>query len=85
MSVESPKAIETRRATVADDARHAAPRDRDVVGAGDAVDAATRSRRTDGFNRIASPRRTARKPAAAARIAQVGRKIQRLFDTATKA
>ncbi len=33
-----------------------------------------------GFNRIASPAENREEAAAAARIAQVGRKIQRLFD-----
>ena len=83
VSVESPKAIEYR--PVEGDRSPTTPvtPPRAIVTWSAPATPSTplRDRAADrGFNRIASPAENREEAAAAARIAQVGRKIQRLFD-----
>ena len=83
VSVESPKAIEFHPATGDRSPTTPVTPPRALVTWSAPATPSTplRDRAADrGFNRIASPAENREEAAAAARIAQVGRKIQRLFD-----
>ena len=83
VSVESPKAIEFHPATGDRSPTTPVTPPRALVtwSAPNTPSTPLRDRAADrGFNRIASPAENREEAAAAARIAQVGRKIQRLFD-----
>ena len=83
VSVESPKAIEYRPAEGDRSPTTPVTPPRALVTWSAPATPSTplRDRAADrGFNRIASPAENREEAAAAARIAQVGRKIQRLFD-----
>ena len=83
VSVESPKAIEFHPATGDRSPTTPVTPPRALVTWSAPATPSTplRDRAADrGFNRIASPAENREEAAAAARIAQVGRKMQRLFD-----
>ena len=83
VSVESPKAIEYRPAEGDRSPTTPVTPPRAIVTWSAPATPSTplRDRAADrGFNRIASPAENREEAAAAARIAQVGRKMQRLFD-----
>ena len=81
VSVESPKAIAYTEGDRSPTTPVTPPRALVTWSAPATPSTPLRDRAADrGFNRIASPAENREEAAAAARIAQVGRKIQRLFD-----